>query len=57
MTGEGDYILLIFVIIFQVEEPAVIVEPHFMDMLFEQVRPPTGTGTCSVRLEVDSNEK
>jgi hypothetical protein len=54
MTGEGDYILMIFVLIFQVEESAVIVEPHFMDMLFEQVsatnRNRYGTGTCSAGL-------
>ncbi len=47
--------LLIFVIIFQVEDPAVIVEPHFMDMLFEQVRATYGNGTDT--LEEDSNEK
>jgi hypothetical protein len=41
---------------FQVEEPAVIVEPHFMDMLFEQVRVLTDTANCSAGL-TDPNRK
>ncbi len=41
---------------FQVEEPAVIVEPHFMDMLFEQVRVLTDTASCSAGL-TDPNRK
>jgi hypothetical protein len=41
---------------FQVEEPAVIVEPHFMDMLFEQVRALSDTTFFSGGL-TDPNRK
>jgi hypothetical protein len=48
--------LLTCVLNFQEEEPAVIVEPHFMDMLFEQVRVLTDTANCSAGL-TDPNRK